>query len=862
MCVLLWAGFVNAQHTPAHTPTPAKSTLADLNGSPLPPGAVARIGSLSLRHGEVTDFIFAPDGRTLLSVGMDGYLRRFDLNSGKQIGCTLLNADHESFTRLTLSVDGKIILAEKRTGNLASKGRFSLFDAATGRLIKALESSAPWMIYRELSPDSRHISAATWVRSSPGNRMHARTLLIDWDSGQERDLLISHPDETSTVAFGGMFASNGLWYAVAGDQRQPLRVIEYRTGKQVCSLGAQINSTSVFSHDSKLLAVVSVAKNEADHKPYVRIFRVPTGEQVGRFPIEVAFDELTFSHDGKMLAGSTDKQIQIIELASRKVMKQLTGSASKLRFSFDDRILGALSEDPQLLSSNSDSAKLHFWSVDSGREIHAHGAEFDNLVSTSSNEELIATLNKSVNSFDIWNVAKLKRTIQISLEENQRAANQLKFVQKDRKIYASFRHTQPWKWDVATGKSLGAIVSNNPIELKGVIDAVLSDDATLVIIARPKDGNPLVGDAQPNQLIVWDAITGKHRYTTTIPDSLSSAKWLPGNKKVLLRTTNSFAIVDAVSGKLRSSIESKDSYDLSASRRGWFLASKRVTINPNPVLTIYEAATGKEFCRLPVGRPYSRDELCWIDDRHLLVINGLTAKLWDILTGKVRFDFSAEYEANASREEVRVIQALPLPHKQQLFTVQVDRTGLLWDLAPALKAKNDRGAAIGQAEADNLWRELGSDDPKKAYVAAWRFVESPAALPFLASFLLERKDLGYEKAQALIAKLDANEFQVREQAQRELLAMGNAALAAVRDAQGKKNSAEVIRRLDTLSSAWPAHQLPASVVRRIRTIHVLESINSAASKRLLQDMIEKGLGKIEREEAALAIARMIKPTSQ
>src|SRR5262245_48851719 len=67
-------------------PNRASRPPTDLHGDPLPPGALARLGTIRFRHGgEVKAVYFSPQGKTLASAGMDGTVRLWDTATGKEI---------------------------------------------------------------------------------------------------------------------------------------------------------------------------------------------------------------------------------------------------------------------------------------------------------------------------------------------------------------------------------------------------------------------------------------------------------------------------------------------------------------------------------------------------------------------------------------------------------------------------------------------------------------------------------------------------------------------------------------------------------------------------------------------------------
>ena len=62
---------------------PAK---VDAFGDPLPPGAIARLGTVRWRHADGASFVaFLPDGKTLLSAGGDATVRIWDVATGKEL---------------------------------------------------------------------------------------------------------------------------------------------------------------------------------------------------------------------------------------------------------------------------------------------------------------------------------------------------------------------------------------------------------------------------------------------------------------------------------------------------------------------------------------------------------------------------------------------------------------------------------------------------------------------------------------------------------------------------------------------------------------------------------------------------------
>src|SRR5205085_1684790 len=67
-------------------PVRAESPRVDANGDPLPPNAIARLGSLRFLHGNWPHSLaFFPDGRTLLAAGQEPFARAWNVADGREV---------------------------------------------------------------------------------------------------------------------------------------------------------------------------------------------------------------------------------------------------------------------------------------------------------------------------------------------------------------------------------------------------------------------------------------------------------------------------------------------------------------------------------------------------------------------------------------------------------------------------------------------------------------------------------------------------------------------------------------------------------------------------------------------------------
>src|SRR5262249_3679627 len=101
---------------------------------PLPPGAIARLGTTRLRHADsVSSIQFSPDGKILASAGFDRTVRFWDPATGAPRGQPLRYEDRIS--SIAFSPDSRTLAAAID----AESGAISLRDIASGKELRRLK---------------------------------------------------------------------------------------------------------------------------------------------------------------------------------------------------------------------------------------------------------------------------------------------------------------------------------------------------------------------------------------------------------------------------------------------------------------------------------------------------------------------------------------------------------------------------------------------------------------------------------------------------------------------------------------------------------------------------------------------------
>jgi WD40 repeat protein len=873
VCLVLLAA---PAHPGKQESTPQRPARHDQQGDPLPEGAIARIGTVRLRHaGPVTALAYSHDGKILASGSEDGTIRLWDAATGKELQC--LAKQQGKVAQVHFSADGRRLIAWSDW--LGYFSRVRVWDLQTGKAIGASGGLARHPEAIAVSHDGTRVATvegdtprqhygAAPAETSTEEEGPPRNLEV-WDTRTGKRLLRLKLKEKEPVEALSL-SPDGKWLAVA---ERKITVRETVSGKECSSFfGGSFPRALAFTQDGKSLAVLEWSQ--------IRYWDPATGEErkAKAFPDKLDYDipippwdrgllmrprggglkriddfadrkwrcqfrdpdawehVFAFSPDGKRLAtGGKDHCIRIRDTASGKeVLSFVTPHGTLFLVPCHDPRVAPLLSDPGCCNLLRDGKTLAV-SV-AGAIVH-----FDAASGRERRRDKLPRAKKTPDDLEIFH----PRSELYALDRDGRQA----IVSDGRDILLL---------DLASGKSRRVFDEKDEIDVN--VSEFSPDGTRVALWGQQRVFGGLVFPPPVNSRLV-DVRSGKKiRICDGILDFFDRALFSPDGRWLAVKgmynenQKDKAWLVDLATGKAvsRPPREAVNGANLTFSPSGSLFASWHdPVIAPPPWARV-----------LPWARELSEEESLSPESQRV--------KVWDLATGTLVTELpdpgctttSVVLASNgwllaagklngdivlwnlASGKEVRRLRGHRGPvntlsfsgDRRLLVSGSSDVTVLTWDVSDLAASGLSPRAKLTPAKRDALWQRLAVPDAAKAYPSLWQFVGADKVVPFFRERLRPVAAVPEERVTRLIADLQEKQFAVRSRAFKELDRLDHLAEPVVRKALAGRPSLEGRRRMELLLDEWREPTRSPERLQALRALLVLESIGNAEAMKLLREL--------------------------
>jgi RNA polymerase sigma factor (sigma-70 family) len=827
---------------------------ADVFGDPLPPGAVARMGTVRLRHTHPPSQLttaFSPDGKLLATGGWEE-IRVWDLTTGRLLREIRDGDRTRSYCALLFAPDGRWLAG-------AARGSVCLWDPATGQRLHEFPANGHAVA---CSPDGRLLAAASqdgslgvwdtttgrqtallrdarvkgvhWPLFTPDGGLvtSAGDRVYSWDLAGGK--LTKVVELSVPPSYGIALSPDGRTQAVAG-RDEPVSLWDTATGTVRLRLRGELARGGfglAFSPDGKTLATNATGPYEyADHTT-VALWDAATGEPLRHFRLPTCFvNTLRFTPDGRtLLTVGSEPVVRLWDAATGRPALHWPAHAGEVK-ALD------FTPDGRSLVSGSLDGSVRVWEVSSGRQVRelaGHRWRCDVVTASPVGPAVLSGGADGCVRMQDRDGRELRRLLLDGPPENlARPVHHVLAlgVAPDGKTATTWGRNPNQGppvfhvWDLATGR---AVVERADLSGSGEIPQ-LSPDGRLALrsLYEERAGDPArmpgAGGAPGGMtrvcvaVLLDDVATGREVLRLAHPDGFGGPRAF---------TPDGRALVTVSSRQERTGDG----------------------LRYHETLHVWELATGKERLAFSCGTASRWFQRVTASSDGRTVATGRSdgaIQVWDLGTGKELLHRESPGEVNALAFA---------PDARLLASGHRDGTILVWDLAAA-----GRPAAGGEPDARQLerwWADLAGDDARAAYAAVRGLGAAPGpAVRFLRERLRPVVEAPPEQLRPLIADLDSPEFPRREAATNQLTAFGERAGPALRAALDAGPSVEKRRRIEQILRT---HNAPPSgeALRHLRAVEALERIGTDDAREVLATLARGVTGARLTREAEAALQRL------
>jgi WD40 repeat protein len=881
-------------------PVPAElQPRLDPFGDPLPDGALARFGTLRWRHNTPVFFLaYLDEDKEIVTVGQDGTIRVWEVATGKELrkfgkgngnppqgngtitignGAAVMVMQAQIFTGATLTPDRKTLATSGQDGTVR------IWDIAAGKERHTWKPNPQIYIGGMVfSPDGKSLA----VKSND------QTLrLYNVEDGKEIRKLGAQPNAQRRVFFGGnpgssmAFTPDGksvLSGAMEFENNQVTAVIkryEVETGKEVGtikgpqggfqSLALSPDGTNVaWGGNDGVLRIWDLVKDKEIHQM--------GGPQNGGYANAIAF-----SPDGKSLVTrSYDQVIRVWDTTTGKEVRQLGGQEIQNANGFIVRAYGyavsnlAFSTDGKHLAAGTTGNTVRQWEVGSGKELAQSAGHHGPVVTLGVSADGKTVITRAGdNTVHVWDVASGKELRRYGLPENVMHV----FLSADAKtmVLGDYQGTIR-TWDAMAGKEIKEwkIGQNQNPAFGGFVG--------LASLAISPDGKAVAVRTYDQSIRLYDSASGRE---------LKTMAEVP-----VANPNGAIAVAFVNYGAPGPMVFSPDGTTLASLSNGGqqFIGRGKAMAAMNSYVQLWDVATAKPLRKID---PEKRGIAClaFAPDGRALASGNYdgTISLWEVASGRERLNFKAGPQAGIGvvtySPDGKTLLASGTDNLVRLFSTSngkemshvkghdggvvalalaadnktlvsggVDTTALVYDVSTMARADNQPLVDIDADRAEALWKDLASEDARKAYQAIQAFANAKQAAQELQQRVKPIEAPDPKRVAQLIADLEGDQpFAARQRATEELEKLGELAADALKrvldDKPGLEMQTRVERLLERLVTGQPP---PPERLRAHRALEVLERLGSSEARGVVDEVSKGAAGSRLTRDAQDSLQRM------
>jgi WD domain, G-beta repeat len=335
-------------------------------------------------------------------------------------------------------------------------------------------------------------------------------------------------------------------------------------------------------------------------------------------------------------------------------------------------------------------------------------------------------------------------------------------------------------------------------------------------VAFPPGGKQIkVTSALGERVDVIDLRKGER--TSALPTGAAGIPALsPDGQVVAVDSGANLTVVNLISGEKRLIAKPKERSEFSMppirfSPDGALI----VTCEKHGVAALRHPATAAEIRHLDLRSKATTCEFALSPQGIWLVLGESdgTLSLWDLSSVKQLTRWHGHHDR---------INTIAFAGPGRVVTSSADLTALLWDLRPK------------EPPTKPAWNALAGGDALEAYRAVWAVAADPKGAELLRTRIDAAKPAPAEQMRQWLADLGADKYPVREEAMRELQALGRLVEPELRAARAVVKSEEVRARVDAILAKIPQERSGTEVVHA-RAVAAMELAGTDAAKKVLTE---------------------------